>query len=100
VWAVIGGWWALAGARPDRRAALVAIALAVAFGAADEWHQSFTPGRDASWLDLLADTVGATAGALAVTWYSRRRCPAPPSSVSAGSSPASPPTSSSPITSR
>lgn len=29
------------------------------YGASDEWHQSFVPGRDASPFDWLADTLGA-----------------------------------------
>ena len=29
------------------------------YGMSDEWHQSFVPGRDADWLDLAADTLGA-----------------------------------------
>jgi len=29
------------------------------YGMSDEWHQSFVPGRDADWLDLAADTMGA-----------------------------------------
>ncbi len=29
------------------------------YGISDEWHQSFTPGRDASTFDWLADTLGA-----------------------------------------
>lgn len=28
------------------------------FGVTDEWHQSFVPGRDADFLDLVADTMG------------------------------------------
>lgn len=35
------------------------------FGATDEWHQSFVPGRDASGLDWLADVVGAKLGLVA-----------------------------------
>ena len=29
------------------------------YGMTDEWHQSFVPGRDADWKDLVADTMGA-----------------------------------------
>jgi len=35
----------------------------VFFGAGDEWHQSFVPGRDMSGGDLLADCVGGLFGA-------------------------------------
>lgn len=45
---------------------LVAWLGALAVGALDEWHQSFLPGRTASWDDLAADAVGATLGALAL----------------------------------
>lgn len=30
------------------------------YGLSDEWHQSFVPGREASFGDWLADTLGAT----------------------------------------
>ena len=39
------------------------VAGALALGVADELHQVYLPGRSASWADLLADTVGAMAGA-------------------------------------
>lgn len=46
-----------------RLASPLALALGlVAFGGAIEVAQSFTPDRDASWLDLLADSVGITLG--------------------------------------
>jgi len=38
--------------------ASVCIALGSLYGLSDEWHQSFVPGRDADWLDWLADTAG------------------------------------------
>jgi VanZ family protein len=37
--------------------------LASAYGASDEFHQSFTPERDSDVLDWTADTVGAGLGA-------------------------------------
>jgi uncharacterized protein YfiM (DUF2279 family) len=97
IYALLGALYTLTARVSSKRAALVAILAAVAFGASDEIHQSFVPGRDASWLDLLADTVGATIGASIVTWYGARRWPAR-SSPSAASDRASPRTSSSPIT--
>ncbi|WP_234553521.1 VanZ family protein [Thermus caliditerrae] len=42
---------------------LPAFLLAALYGALDEWHQSFVPGREAFGLDLLADALGAWAGA-------------------------------------
>ena len=99
VWAVLGALLALTAARPGTRSAVVAIVAAGVFGVSDEIHQSFVPGRDASLLDLLADTVGGTVGAFAVTWYSARRWPVP-SSPSEASAPAAPTTSSSPISPR
>lgn len=50
-----------------RLAPWIAFALAAGFGALDEWHQSFVPGRDASAADWVADAVGASLGALG-TW--------------------------------
>jgi VanZ family protein len=48
------------------RAALWATLAVSVFGATDEWHQGFIPGRDSSVMDWMADTIGA---ALAVTVY-------------------------------
>lgn len=46
--------------------------LATAWGALDEWHQAYVPGRTADLWDLLADGVGA-ALALGVYAIVRRR---------------------------
>lgn len=70
--------WAFAGGQLSKMTTaliLPAAALAIAFGLSDEFHQSFIPGRDASLLDVLADAVGAVAGACAaaVIGLARRR---------------------------
>ena len=43
-----------------------AVGAVAVFGATDEWHQSFTPGRAVEFADWIADTAGAL---LAVTLY-------------------------------
>jgi VanZ family protein len=55
------------------RAAAVAVLLASAYGATDEWHQAHVPGRDADPWDWAADTLGALAGSAAGTVILRRR---------------------------
>lgn len=44
------------------RAAVFAVGLATAYGATDEIHQSFVPGRGPAVTDVLIDTVGASLG--------------------------------------
>lgn len=49
-----------AGEPPSRRRAVVmSFVLAVAYGAIDEWHQSFVPGRVCSIADLMTDAAGS-----------------------------------------
>jgi VanZ family protein len=52
-----------AGLRP-RVALLAAVIIASVFGATDEFHQSFVPGRNADVADWVADTLGAAVGAV------------------------------------
>jgi VanZ family protein len=63
-----------------RTIALSATAAAVAgvlatslYGLSDEFHQSFVPGRNSDWHDLVADALGALLGALVMTGILRRR---------------------------
>lgn len=42
------------------------------YGASDEWHQSFVPGRLATIADWVADVLGSIAGVLSVYLYYNR----------------------------
>ena len=53
-----------AGPSVARQAFVLAIVTASIYGVTDEVHQFFVPFRESSWLDWLADTAGATVGAL------------------------------------
>jgi VanZ family protein len=72
--------WALAKAGPPTpRIALAAVLASALYGATDEWHQSFVPGRHSEARDVRNDTIGAAAGAAlywAVFAALRRRAPA------------------------
>lgn len=57
------------------RAAAIAVGVAMVFGALDEWHQRFIPGRSTEFADWQADSVGALVGALACVAVLRRRTP-------------------------
>ena len=78
-YAVLGGLCVYASQRTwprhhALRTTLVGAFLAVAFGVTDEVHQSFVPGRNADLMDLVADTLGASLGAvIAAVWGRRSR---------------------------
>ncbi|MEK7401743.1 MAG: VanZ family protein [Gemmatimonadota bacterium] len=57
--------------------ALIVTVLGVAvFGAVDEWHQRFIPGRSTEFADWVADAFGGSTGALTASlliprWFKR-----------------------------
>jgi VanZ family protein len=55
--------WA-AGPAAARLAVILAIVTASLYGITDEVHQAFVPFRESSWLDWLADTIGAVIGTM------------------------------------
>jgi VanZ family protein len=52
---------------PLPKAVLLAILLASAYGATDEWHQTLVPNRWCTLGDWAADTIGAALAGL--SWY-------------------------------
>jgi VanZ family protein len=47
-------------------ALVLACVIAIAYGATDEWHQSFVANRHADLRDLRADAIGACVAAIVV----------------------------------
>ena len=74
-YAILGGLlaWALAKAKPSvvpsKLIWLVATVLSILYGASDEWHQTFVPGRFATLADWAADVLGSIVGVLSVYLY-------------------------------
>lgn len=63
--------WALAAwMRASRAQVVLAGAITSLYGIADEWHQSFVPGRFASLTDVLLDIAGTVLG----LWFATRIC--------------------------
>jgi VanZ family protein len=73
--AVAVGFWVTPAFRRTRRflALLLVVLVASFYGAVDEIHQSFTPSRDCSVWDWIADTLGALFGAAVMIWFSTGR---------------------------
>lgn len=68
------GYLSARAAGASRAATLALVAAAcVAFGAVDEWHQRFIPGRFAGVDDWGADCLGAALGVLAFAVAARQR---------------------------
>jgi len=60
------------GGRPDIRPMLAAVVIVTLYAVSDELHQSYVPGRDPSFYDVLADMGGAVL-AVAFCWKLFRR---------------------------
>jgi VanZ family protein len=62
-----------------RHARVLAWLIALGYGALDEMHQLFVPGRSSDPADFAADALGASLCILVVWWRERRRIgPTPP----------------------
>lgn len=65
-WLWIRAWRPRRGKPPGVRGLLPAWMLSAGYGAIDEWHQSYVPGRTASAADWIADAFGAAVVVLLV----------------------------------
>jgi len=73
LYAVLGAALAWAGRRTwEDPPHVLLVLLGSLYGASDEWHQSFVPGRDSSPWDWTADTVGVLVGYLVFLLLVRR----------------------------
>jgi hypothetical protein len=59
----VGGFLIARATGARGRGTLLAIVIGSLYGASDELHQWFVPGRDSDVLDWVADTLGVTIGA-------------------------------------
>ncbi len=50
----------------------LAALFSILYGASDEWHQTFVPGRSATLADWVADVVGSIAGVFGVYLYYKK----------------------------
>jgi VanZ family protein len=51
----------------------IAALISILYGASDEWHQTFVPGRFATFADWVADVLGVIGGVLGVYLYYKRK---------------------------
>ena len=51
----------------------LAAVLSILYGASDEWHQTFVPGRLATLADWVADVLGSIAGVVAIYLYYKKK---------------------------
>jgi len=63
--------WAFPGWRRTGLRLFALFVFAAAYGLSDEFHQSFVPGREASWYDVALDASGAAVALLLIGFWER-----------------------------
>jgi len=73
IYAVLGGLlvWSLRATSLRGRHVILPLAIVMGslYGLSDEIHQSFVPGRDASFFDFVSDTIGSALGAYFASYF-------------------------------
>jgi len=68
-WLCAQAWWSERSDQQFLGTILFALLFSTIYGASDEWHQTFVPGRCSDWRDWLVDICGGTfGGILYVGW--------------------------------
>lgn len=52
---------------------VVACLIGILYGASDEFHQMFVPGRHATISDLIADALGVLTGTILYSWLRKKQ---------------------------
>ena len=55
-----------------KRELIITVIVVALYGASDEFHQRFTPGRSSEGLSVLFDVAGGLAGAWVYRWWRQR----------------------------
>lgn len=58
---------------PESRIWVAAALISILYGASDEIHQMFVPGRFATIADWVSDVIGSIAGVVGVYFYYKRK---------------------------
>ena len=58
---------------PSQWVWVIAALLSIVYGASDEWHQTFVPGRFATLADWVADVLGSIAGVFGFYLYYKKK---------------------------
>ena len=75
LYSILGAALAWGGWKARRTPFLLLILIGMGYGAVDEWHQGFVPGRDPSLGDLLADCAGVALGFFILRSILKSRAP-------------------------
>ncbi len=65
------------GKPPTKREVLLTLAIVGLYGASDEFHQRFTPGRASEGLSVLFDVAGGALGVWVYRWWKMASTPWP-----------------------